>query len=292
MNVRDRFTQFCANISVTSRHREDAETKHGEVRATLNLAYYSMYSRIANSMLVGSWGKSTRIRPLRDIDVMFVLPPAVYLRFNGRPGNKQSQLLQEVKDVLVASHSTTRMRADGQVVTVGFFDSYAVQVVPAFRQPGGQYWICNTNNGGSYKTADPIAEASHVKKSNASTKGNTRELIRMMKTWQANCSVQLKSFWIELLAVNFLHSWPHREQSKFSYDLMVRDFFEYLKGMANRVLYVPGTSESILLGDAWLSRAESAYLLAAKACLHEAAGDGLNAGLEWQKIFGTDIPTG
>ena len=32
-------------------------------------------------MLSGSWGKLTRVRPVRDIDVLFVLPYSVYQRF-------------------------------------------------------------------------------------------------------------------------------------------------------------------------------------------------------------------
>jgi hypothetical protein len=58
---------------------------------------------------------------------------------------------------------------------------------------------------------------------------------------------------------------------------------------------MPMTAEIIHLGNAWLSKAQSAYARALKACDYERndlgapANDGA-AGDEWQKIFGLMIP--
>jgi hypothetical protein len=72
-------------------------TKRGSVCEVLNGKYYGSTSKTANSFYVGSWGKYTRIRPPRHVDVLFQLPKATYDRFQLRTGNKQSQLLQEIK---------------------------------------------------------------------------------------------------------------------------------------------------------------------------------------------------
>lgn len=112
----------------------------------------------------------------------------------------------------------------------------------------------------------------------------------MLKCWQAYCSVPLKSFYIELLAVKFLDQWEHAGKSKTYYDWMTRDFFAWLVNQAWGTLYVPGTWESLSLGDAWKSKAQSAYERAAKATQNEADNLPYTAGGEWQKIFGTDIP--
>lgn len=277
---------------LTADQQSDGQTKHTGVRQCLDEWYYgSKYS--GNGFLVGSWGKSTEIRPPRDIDIIFVLPKSVYDRFQERSGNKQSQLLQEIKYVLSQTYSTTEMSGDGQVVIVPF-SSYGVEVVPAFLLQGGQYWICDTNDGGRYKTADPNAEIKKVKDSNDATKGNTRDLIRMLKRWQEYCNVPLKSFLIELLAMDFLASWQYKGNSTVYYDWMVRDFFLFLKNKSQwSSVIVPGTYESIYLGDTgWQSRAESAYNRAVKAIEYETSNMPYSAGGEWQKIFGDDIPTG
>ncbi len=284
-----RFQRLLRNLALTDLQQADGRTKHTDVRRVLNQHYWNQSNGSANSMLVGSWGKSTEVRPPRDIDVLVSLPKAVYDRFEQVPWNRnrQSELLQEVKRVLAAAYSTTNMRGDGQVVVVGFI-SYAVEVVPAFELQGGRYWICDTNNGGSYKTIDPGAEKVVLSSSDDRTNGNTRALIRMMKGWQASCSVrEMKSFWIELLAIEFLNAWQHARETASYHDWMVRDFLAYLIRQANSYISVPGTNESIHLGDAWKSKAESAYARATKAC---AATREYEAGVEWQKIFGDQMP--
>ncbi|MCK5940851.1 MAG: nucleotidyltransferase, partial [Planctomycetes bacterium] len=152
LSVSTRFTQFLGNLGITTQQQLDGAAKHAGVRRVLNEHYWRTSSNSANSMLVGSWGKSTQIRPPRDIDVLFVLPDAVHQRFEQVPSyrNKQSELLQEVKRVLGGAYSTTTMRGDGQVVVVDFA-SYSVEVVPAFARYGGGYRICDTNGGGRYK---------------------------------------------------------------------------------------------------------------------------------------------
>ena len=179
--VTRRFHQLLANLTITIAQAEDGETKHAGVRACLNRHYWGSSSETNNSMLIGSWGKKTRRRPSRDIDVLFLLPPSVYHQFQQRTGNRQSQLLQEVKDVLARTYSQTSIRGDGQVVMVPF-NTIAVEVSPGFRCDDGSIIICDTNDGGRYKTSTSEAEASDFAVSDACWNGNTRALARMMKT--------------------------------------------------------------------------------------------------------------
>src|SRR5438128_795704 len=232
MTVSERFNAFLENLKLTSDQVEDGKTKYKGVTRCLNTHYYSLNSDTANSILVGSWGKHTQIRPPRDIDALFPLQKSVYDRFQSRLGNKQSQLLQEVKDVLSGTYSTTKMRGDGQVVMVPF-TSYAVEVVPAFLLDNGKYWVCNTHDGGKYVTFVPNAEAKNVTDSDTVTNGNTLHLIRMMKCWQGYCAVPMKSFHLELLTTEFLARWEHAGKTTVYYDWMVRDFFKFLVGRAN-----------------------------------------------------------
>lgn len=293
MTVFERFNKFLSNVALTTDQKLDGIVKHTGVRKCLNQHYYGISSEYANSMLVGSWGKDTQVRPPRDIDVLFVLPYSVYQRYEGKIGNKQSQLLQEVKSVLSKTYSTTKMRADGQVVVVPFM-SYAVEVVPAFGLTNGQYWICDTNNGGSYKKTDPAAQTKSVSDSDTQSNGNTRDLVKMMKKWQEYCSVPLKSFCIELVAVEFIATWEYRGKSSVYYDWMVRDFLKHLIAKANGYVIVPGTFEIVWLGDDWKSKAESAYNRAVKGCQYEAdetnSSKNVDAWWEWHNIFGDDIP--
>jgi hypothetical protein len=287
--VRPRFEQFHRKLLVTDLQRADGLTKRNGVVGALNRHYYRLASGTDNSLLIGSWGKDTAIRPPRDVDVYFLLPLSVYNRFQGYAWNRQSALLQEVKDVLTNTYPDTDMRGDGQVVLVRF-ETYSVEVVPAFLLTNDRYWICNTSNGGSYKETDPRAELNHLQATDSINNRNLRPLIRMLKAWQAWCSVPIKSFQLELLAADFLGQSPWRLKDFFWFDWISRDFFAYLYHRANSSVVVSGTAETIYLGNAWQSRAEAAYHRAEKACRHEDLNQIDAAGEEWQKIFGLQIP--
>ena len=103
----------------------------------------------------------------------------------------------------------------------------------------------------------------------------------------------LRSFVLELLAIDFLDGWGYAGKSAVYYDWMTRDFFGWLKGRFFPAVKVPGTGETIgLPNNDWKTRVESAYNRAVKACEYEANTRPDWAGEEWQKIFGDFIPSG
>ncbi len=155
--VRQRFRTFLENLQITAAQVEDGETKHKGVVSCLNRKYFGNAHETDNRLLIGSWGKRTRVRPPRDIDILFILPVSVYWRFDERAGNKQSQLLQEIRDVIRVTYPATDISGDGQVVVIPF-NTYSVEVAPAFHRQGGGFLICDTTNDGRYKHVDPVAE--------------------------------------------------------------------------------------------------------------------------------------
>ena len=122
--------------------------------------------------------------------------------------------------------------------------------------------------------------------------GNTRALIRMIKCWQDNCNVPLKSFMIERLAIAFLAQWKYRLEGTFYYDWMVRDFFGYLLSLANDGWVKMPDGEVVPLGADWVSRSQTAYRNAQDACENQHGNWQHLAGVDWQKIFGSTIPSG
>jgi hypothetical protein len=288
--VRQRFEQFHRNLALTPLQQRDGLIKRGNVVSCLNRAYYGTNSETDNSFFVGSWAKDTAIRPPRDVDVYFLLPVAVYNRLQGYVWNRQSALLQEIKETLTLTYPNTDMSGDGQVIVINF-GSYSVEIVPTFAlSTQGRYWICNTKDGGAYKETAPWDEVNQLEALDRANARNLRPLIRILKAWQACCSVPIKSFHLELIATIFIAQSPWRLKDWFYFDWIMRDFFAYLYHRANSYVFVPGTGECIALGDAWQRRALSAYQRAVKACDFEYNNRVADAGDEWQKIFGIDIP--
>lgn len=282
-----RFRDFVENLGVTQAQIDDGWRKQAGVRAALNRNYYGVRDEVSNSMLTGSWGKTLRVRPPRDIDIIFVLPVQVYYRYEGRLGNKQSQLLQEVRGVLAQTYPQSEMRGDGQVVVVRFA-SMPVEVVPAFALDNGRLLICDSKDGGSYRETDPYAEIAALDAADAATGGATRRLIRMAKQWQRHCSVPIKSFILERMAIAFLETWPYKHEHWY-HDWMMRDFFAFLVENAGRNAVMPGTGSWVWVGNQWLPRARVAHATAVRACEHERCSFDWLATQEWKSLFGWAI---
>ncbi|MDA0635957.1 SMODS domain-containing nucleotidyltransferase [Nonomuraea sp. CA-218870] len=287
MSTASRFDKFLQNIKATPLQQTAAITSANAIARKLQGYYFGTPYSDASRMIIGSYGKGTAVRPPRDIDVLFFMPPAVYHRFNAYSFNGQSALLQEVKGLFRQRFPNTReIGGDGQVVVIDFSTGHKVEVLPAWRAEGGGLLVPDTHDGGTWRQVDHDAEIKFVEDSDARSRGNTRNLIMMMKVWQTQCSVPIKSLVLEFRSVNFLSRWKYAKESSHYYDWMVRDFFGELIGKANAWHTIPGTNEKKHYGDAWLSKAQSAYARAAKACEYERDGKDADAAVEWRKIFG------
>ena len=314
MSISTRFDTFCNNIKLTSSQRDDATTKVNNVCRTLHNYYYpnSTYNG-STKFLVGSYGKNTAIRPPGDVDVIFKIPFTKYYYFSEQKTGVRL-LLNEVKDVLKNTFTTTeKIRPNGMIIEVNF-TTFNIEVLPGYEWDTegslkGQFTVPDTsssgllmslplltlggttqqNQYGRWKTIDPRAELNSLYVSDILT-GNTKELARMIKQWTRNCNVPIKSVVIERLAIEFFNSYPqHKNKSSVYYDWITRDFFKFLKTKANTWVSMPTNNEDIYLSDDWMSKADSALGRAIKGCEYESKNDDFNAAWEWKKIFGENV---
>jgi hypothetical protein len=287
--VTGRFQRLQANLALTTQEIEDADTKAQGVVTCLNRAFYEE-SVIDRYLVAGSWAKNTTIHLPTDVDLFFILPNAIFYQFEARTGNKQSQLLQHVRDAVVTTYPQTQIRGDGQVVVVGF-NSIAIEIVPAFIAQSGGFMICDTNDGGRWKLVNPTGEAVIFNQADSELNGNARKITRIFKQWKRHCDVPIKSFQIEQLVREALAQMRWGANGEFWFDWIVRDVFLHMIGRAGGGYSMPGNpTEWIGLGDEWRSKTASAYQRALKACEYERLNENLLAGTEWQKIFGTAVP--
>jgi hypothetical protein len=290
-HVEAHFRQFLGELELLPIERQNAEGKALRIAKSLFTRYYSETAPFDPTCyaVVGSYGKNVAARPRTDIDMIFVMPPAELLRFEGVVWNRQSYLLQEVKDALLGTFWNTDIKGDGPVVKVPF-DSYKVEVVPCFAAGDGLFLNAHTKEGGRWAISSPRSELAHLDRTDAASNGMARHLIRMLKAWKQTCNVEIRSVCLEIVAVVFLDQWANSGKEMVYYDFMVRDFFEFL--LRHRVggwAKPAGINEHILMGDCWQSKADSAYARACKACDYEKADDAYCAVDEWKKIFGNQF---
>ncbi len=292
MSTATRFDAFLKNINLTTTQVTEGAARHKRVREIIEAAFYTRPYPATTSILIGSYAKNTAVRPPHDIDILFIMPPSLFSKYDNYQGNGQSWLLQDVKSALQKQYPKTDIRGDGQVVVVDFADSFYVEIAPVFATTDAQiYCTADTHGGGSWGHTNPLAEKTNVSDSNTDSKGNTVHLIKMMKVWKRFYSVPLTSFALELMAVQFIAGWQYKGNGSVYYDWMVRDFLTYMLTRVRGYEIIPDIIGVYALGEDWESKTKTTLARAQKACEYEAKPDEALADAEWVKIFG-DFFTG
>lgn len=147
-------------------------------------------------------GRETSIKGESDIDIIYELPDEVFKKFDDNEGNSQSQLLQEVKDVLKEKYPSTDIKGDGQVVVISFA-KYKIELVPSFKQEDGSYKYPDTHDGGSWKITKPASEIDESKNMIDNT-DTYKDICQMIREWKANNGVTICGLLIDTLSKNFL----------------------------------------------------------------------------------------
>lgn len=286
------FERFLRAIQLTPTQRTLAEQSARGVIDCVSAAYWwpGVDPARPGGYVIGSYQRGVAVRPPRDVDVLVRLPWSTKDRVDALSGNVQSRLLADVRRHLRHRYPRTDIYADGPTVTVPF-GTYAVEVVPAFEYDHTSYLIPDTSDGGRWRRAEPWGELVTLNRADEQSNGAARHLVQMLKTWQYEHAVPIKSFHLELLAIEFLDAWHYRRLGSTFYDWMVRDFFTFLLGRADAVLTHPHTGERMWLWDDWVPDARRALRQATDACdFAEHKIDSLAID-KWRAVFGADFPT-
>ncbi len=280
--MKEQFEKFNKDIRLTSNQKEDAKTKHTNVCKILHKKYYDTEYNGKTKFLFGSHKTKTNTRPLsemQDVDVLFKITQETFDKFDDYESNGQSALLQEIKDVLNETYSTTdEIKAWGKIVLVKMSDNaHNVEVLPALENEDGTFTIPNSENGGSWENFDPRKQIDEFQTSNSNTDGLTARLGRMMKSWKKNTTSMTYSSH-ELLGsvMDFLETEFTGSAEYYDYNEVVKNFLDYIKSRCT--------------DDDRKSHITTAYNRVIKAIEFMDDNKPKEASEEWRKIFGDKFP--
>lgn len=277
MSIQGQFHKFYGNIKLTETQKTDAKTKYNGVCKKLHDNYYpNMEYNGSTKLLIGSYGKHTNIRPPRDVDVLFIMPDDKFEQYDDNDSNDQSQLLQDIKKILSGKYTTTgKIKGWGKVVLIEFSDgTHNIELLPAWKNQNGSFTIPNSKNGGSWDNWDSKSEVEKIKQSNNKNNKKTIPIIRMIKKWSDNCTVNIKSFTIENKIIDFFNLYDSNRE----YSDIIKNVFNYLYNQ--------------ILDETIKSHLKTAHERACKAFKYENSDNDEKATKEWKKIFGNDFPKG
>lgn len=292
MGVGDWFQTFCGKIRIGTEKRSSIGYRTGRIVGQLNADLRGLDSKTSYRFYVGSYGRSTAIPSVSDVDLLYELPYELYARFNGHSGNGQSALLAHVRASIVKTYSVTEIGGDGQVIVLRFDDGVRFEVLPAFSNTDGGYTFADTNNGGSWRACKPKQEMDAFSTRNSVCNGNLVELARMARAWRDQNNVSMSGMLIDTLAYQFIDGWQYKDKSYVYYDWMTRDFFAFLAGQSTTQTYwsAPG-SGSRVYGSGFQYKARQAELRTKEAIDSQQNNYDYTAKQTYRGIYGTDFPS-
>lgn len=285
MSVATMFAEFLDNIQLDN--VETISARYGELTAALNKTFRDTESKTANTLRVGSFGRSTGIKGISDLDMLYIMPKSQWATY--RDG-KQSNLLRELKTAVLNRYPKTDVKVDRLVVTISYVN-FQIEVQPVFEQDDGSFMYPDTKNGGAWKITKPREEIRAVAQLDKDKNSNLRRLCKMARAWRNRHGVGMGGLLVDTLAYNFLKSTSEFDSTSVQdCDRLVRDFFAYLSGLAEQDRYdAPGSNQHVKVKQYFQRKAKKAFELCLAAI---DAHDEPSVNDKWKKVFGRPFPAG
>ena len=287
------FDKFRQRLELSDTERKDAAKRQTDVRECIRDGF-----DLARDFLSGSYGRHTKTKPLKDVDVIFVLGAKERWRRDKPP----IETLTAFESCLKKKYSEPRQVEIGRrSVTVEFEKSYypdghdgkvlSIDAVPAFESGKGEYEIPDKVTGTWIKTNPEVHAAQATAKNNA-LNGRWVPLVKMAKGWNAASGKPIKpSFLLEVMAEDLV------EPPFSNYPDEIRNLFAAMESSVSQTWPDPAglgppvsdqmTPDLVTAGRKALQEAQRKATLARRAEETGRQGDALRL---WREILGDYFP--
>lgn len=293
LSTTEAFDKFRQRLELSPTESKDASKRHTEVRECIRGGF-----DIKTDFLSGSYKRHTKTKPLKDVDVFFVLGQKDKWRRDKPP----LEMLQAFEACLKKTYTEKDQTEIGRrAVTVIFEKNYypedhdgkvlSIDAVPAFEAGTEEYEIPDKITGTWIKT-NPEKHKEQATAKNKELGGAWVPLVKMVKGWnRANGKPIKPSFLVEVIAEELV-------ESPFSnYPNEVRNFFAAMEANISRSWPDPAglgppvsdqmTPDMITAAQKALQEAQRNAALAARAEQTGRQGDALRI---WRDVLGDYFP--
>lgn len=289
--VSDAFATFKSRLEITKTEEDDASRRQKDVRGTVQKSF-----AVDHDFLAGSYGRRTKTKPLKDIDIFVALGKDEAHRRNAHP----KAILDDLEKCLVDTYGRDQVVRDRRCVTVWFEKRNQTQhedgkvlsldVVPAFTS-GSDYEIPDEVLGTWIKT-NPATHGDLTTAKNKTLDGNWVPLVKMLKSWnRANGRPIQPSFLVEVMALDLVdgpfNTFPDEARRFFAAAAASID-----QAWADPAKLGPPVSDEMTLAlcEAARQKLRATEVLAARAFRAEQQGSGAEAVRLWKEVFGEFFP--
>lgn len=297
LTIDEAFRKFKSRLELNDKEQKNASDRQNEVRDYLVTKF-----SIARSFLTGSYARHTKTKPLKDIDIFFVLNESE----KHYKSKSASVVLDDFYSALVDKYGSAAVRKQARSIGVDFgvvvdaedntdYRVMSIDAVPAFDN-GNEYEIPDSGSGKWIKT-DPEIHKEKATKAHQAYSNEWKGLVRMVKYWNNNpkhgSDKPIKpSFLIEVMALKCLHGgWGG------SFDREIQSFFSTLADRVHDDWPDPAGLGPAISSDMDKARKDRAQRLlqaasreATIAIDHVRRGRNGEALRAWRELFGPKFP--
>ena len=296
LTIDEAFRKFKSRLELKDKEQKNATDRHTEVREYIRTKF-----SIDRDFLTGSYARYTKTKPLKDIDIFFVMGSAEKHYRDKAAG----VVLDDYKKALVDKYGDKAVRRQSRSINVDFgvevkeedktdYKILSVDVVPAFAS-GDDFEIPDGDTGKWIRTNPKI----HADKATAAHQAYSSEwkgLVRMAKYWNNHSRHGEKpvkpSFLIEVMALQCLYGgWGGQ------FDREMQGFFATMADRIGDMWEDPaglGPPISNSMDTARVAKARQALTAAATqagiAINHVRQGRNGEALKVWRELFGPMFP--
>jgi len=287
------FEKFRQRLELGPAEQKDAEKRHAEVRQCIRGGF-----DIKTDFLSGSYKRHTKTKPLKDVDVMFVLGD----KEKGRRDKPPIETLQAFEKCLKKTYTEQgQVEIGRRSVRVEFEKNYypedhegkvlSIDAVPAFECADGDYEIPDKVTGTWIKT-NPERHKDQATAKNRELGEKWVPLVKMAKGWNGASGKPIKpSFLIEVMAEDLV-------EAPFStYPDEIRNFLAAMEANVGRLWPDPAglgppvsdqmTAERVIEAKKALQEAQRKATLARRAEETGRQGEALRI---WREVLGDYFP--
>jgi hypothetical protein len=203
--LEDAFQKFLHRLELTPREQKDVSARHTAIREIVRAGI-----GVERDILSGSYKRYTKTKPLKDVDIFFVLRSTEEAWLERPP----QDLLNEARSLLVPKYGENAVTLGRRSVKVDFgIQTIADQtdekvisndVVLAFAD--GDNYLIPDRDIGEWVTTNPEIHAQLATNANTAYDGRWKALVRMIKKWNDHHDRPVKpSFLLEVMALGILN---------------------------------------------------------------------------------------
>lgn len=276
------FEQTLENLKVSN--YEEISSRRKEITKALNREFRDSDSQTDNALMVGSCGRHTAIDGISDLDMVYVMPRALYDDYHKQGGSRRA--FERAKKGVSAHYSTSDIRVDHQVVVLQF-TNFKFEIQPVFEADDGSFEYPDTYSD-SWHTTKPRLEIGAMKELNDRTEGNARVLCRLTRAWKHKHNVEMGGLLIDTLVWRFFGQTDWYQEKTTLPDYMLRDFFKFLSDLPKQDSWnAVGSNQKVYVKKNFQNKAKKAYGL----CLDAIEADGDSSMYsKWRKVLGRFVP--